>query len=27
VAITVSGVMLKIFYLFAGRSGHIDDEE
>ena len=27
VAITVSGVMLKIFYLFAGRSGRIDDEE
>ena len=26
VAITVSGVMLKIFYLFAGRSGHIDDD-
>lgn len=26
VAITVSGVMLKIFYLFAARSGHIDDE-
>jgi multicomponent Na+:H+ antiporter subunit B len=27
VGITVSGVMLKIFYLFAGRSGHIDDDE
>ena len=27
VGITVSGVMLKIFYLFAGRSGRIDDEE
>jgi multicomponent Na+:H+ antiporter subunit B len=27
VAITVSGVMLKIFYLFAGRSGRIDDDE
>jgi multicomponent Na+:H+ antiporter subunit B len=26
VGITVSGVMLKIFYLFAGRSGHIDDD-
>lgn len=27
VAITVSGVMLKVFYLFAGRSGRIDDDE
>ena len=27
VAITVSGVMLKMFYLFAGRSGRIDDDE
>ena len=26
VAITVSGVMLKIFYMFAARSGRIDDE-
>ena len=27
VGITVSAVMLEIFYLFAGRSGRIDDDE
>jgi multicomponent Na+:H+ antiporter subunit B len=26
VAITVSGVMLKIFYMFAGRGRHLEDE-
>ena len=26
VAVTVSGVMLKIFYMFAGRGRHLEDE-